>query len=159
MAKKRIRHIEGNANAEFSRLFWAARKEQNQRREKATANDPEHKAAVAFAEAQGWPWAVELLAASCLDRTGAHDKTLEHLAKVEASIPEHWQGLFYFVRGAALGAKGEHEEAIKGLLQRYPKITIVRLLEELRPLGYRGSYTVLRERVKEWRAVSAATTG
>jgi transposase len=60
-------------------------------------------------------------------------------------------------RRAARGSLvDEYEEAIKGLLQRYPKITLVRLLEELRPLGYRGGYTVLRERVKQWRAVSAA---
>src|SRR5688572_1172538 len=105
--------IEENVDAEFSRLFWAARQEHNQRGKKATFNDPGHKAAVGFAEAQGWLWAAELLGASCLDRAGAPDKALERLAKVKASIPENWQGLFHFVRGAALQSKGEPDEAIK----------------------------------------------
>jgi Tfp pilus assembly protein PilF/ribonuclease BN (tRNA processing enzyme) len=113
MAKKRVKPIERNVDAEFSRLFWAAREGQNRRRKQATSNDPEHKAAVAFAEAQGWPWAAGLLEASCLDRAGAHDKALERLAEVKASIPEDWQGLFHFVRGAVLAAKGEFDEAIK----------------------------------------------
>jgi Tfp pilus assembly protein PilF/ribonuclease BN (tRNA processing enzyme) len=112
-AKKRAEHIEEDVDAEFSRLFWAARREQSKRRKKAAVDDPEHKAAVGFAAAQGWPWAELLLEASRLDRVGEYAKVLEDLAKREASIPERWQGLFHFVRGSALHANGEHDEAIK----------------------------------------------
>lgn len=44
------------------------------------------------------------------------------------------------------------EEMIQRLLGRYPQITVTRLLEELRREGYRGAYTILRERVKQLRA-------
>jgi transposase len=44
------------------------------------------------------------------------------------------------------------DEAIGRLLHRYPKITVTRLLEELRREGYRGGYTILRERVRQLRA-------
>ncbi len=41
---------------------------------------------------------------------------------------------------------------MRELLERYPEITVVRLLEELRGKGYRASYTVLREQVRQWRS-------
>lgn len=43
------------------------------------------------------------------------------------------------------------DEAIQRLLHRYSKITVTRLLEELRREGYGGGYTILRERVKQLR--------
>ncbi len=43
------------------------------------------------------------------------------------------------------------EETIAHLLERYPDITVQRLLEELRGRGYEGGYTMLRLRVKELR--------
>jgi transposase len=46
----------------------------------------------------------------------------------------------------------DYEEAIGGFLKRYPDITVIRLLEELRALGYQGGYSILRERVKTLRA-------
>ena len=52
-------------------------------------------------------------------------------------------------RGRRLAA---FEPALRDLLERYPEITVVRLLEELRGKGYRGSYTVLREQVRQWRS-------
>jgi transposase len=45
----------------------------------------------------------------------------------------------------------EFEDALRELLTRYPKITVTRLLEELRRRGYRGGYTMLRQRVSRLR--------
>jgi transposase len=50
----------------------------------------------------------------------------------------------------------EYEEAIGGFVKRYPDITVIRLLEELRALGYQGGYSILREHVKTLRAPAAA---
>jgi transposase len=47
-------------------------------------------------------------------------------------------------RGSKLDA---YEPAIAGLLARYPDISVRRIHEELRRLGYTGGYTVLSERV------------
>jgi len=47
-------------------------------------------------------------------------------------------------RGSTLDA---YEPAIADLLARYPDISVRRIHEELRPLGYTGCYTVLSERV------------
>jgi len=44
------------------------------------------------------------------------------------------------------------EPALRDLLGRYPDITVVRLLQELRGKGYNGGYTVLREQVRQWRS-------
>ena len=43
------------------------------------------------------------------------------------------------------------EATIHDYLARYPDMSVVRLLEELRRLGYPGGYTVLRQRVKHLR--------
>ncbi len=56
-------------------------------------------------------------------------------------------------RGSALD---DYEEAIGGFIKRYPDITIIRLLEELRALGYQGGYSVLRERVQTLRVPAVA---
>jgi transposase len=45
----------------------------------------------------------------------------------------------------------EHQEKIHSLLTRYPNITIVRLLEELRQCGYEGGYSILRDHVRKLR--------
>jgi transposase len=51
-------------------------------------------------------------------------------------------------RGSQLDA---YEPAIVDLLTRYPDITVQRIHEELRPLGYSGGYTILSERVRRLR--------
>jgi transposase len=44
-----------------------------------------------------------------------------------------------------------YEATLRDYLSRYPNMSVVRLLEELRHLGYSGGYTVLRQRVKQLR--------
>jgi transposase len=51
-------------------------------------------------------------------------------------------------RGSLLDAFGQK---IDDLLARYPDITAVRLLEELTKEGYKGGYTILKERLRELR--------
>jgi transposase len=48
---------------------------------------------------------------------------------------------------ARAGKLDAYEPAIADLLARYPDISVRRIQEELRPLGYTGGYTVLSERV------------
>jgi transposase len=50
----------------------------------------------------------------------------------------------------------DYEQAIGEFIKRYPDITVVRLLEELRALGYQGGYSTLRERVNALRVPAAA---
>jgi transposase len=44
------------------------------------------------------------------------------------------------------------EATISRLLERYPHMTATRIFEELKKQGYAGSYTILRERVKQLRS-------
>jgi transposase len=51
-------------------------------------------------------------------------------------------------RGSLLDA---YEPAIVDLLARYPDITVQRVYQELRPIGYAGGYTILSQRVRRLR--------
>jgi len=44
-----------------------------------------------------------------------------------------------------------YEDVLRDYLTRYPDISAVRLMEELRRRGYTGGYTILRERVRQLR--------
>ena len=52
------------------------------------------------------------------------------------------------VRGSQVD---EYEAVLRNYLSRYPDMSAVRLLEELRARGYKGGYTVLRQRVGQLR--------
>lgn len=47
------------------------------------------------------------------------------------------------------------EPQVQQLMDRYPRITVIRLQEELQTLGYTGGYSILAERVRQLRACSA----
>lgn len=112
MAKKRTTSPKNDVDAEFIRLFWLARKSQRQLGKKAAASDTDHKAAITFAKAQGWSWAESLLEASRLHWIAEYDRVLKLLAECESSVPEPWRGFFHYIRGGALTAKGDLDEAI-----------------------------------------------
>lgn len=90
-------------DAEFRRLFWAARKAHRRLKGDAAANDPDHLAAVEFARSHGWMWAERLLEAS--------RRNVE--CEVDPAAPEGWHGVFHFVHGTSLANKGNHEAAIE----------------------------------------------
>ena len=45
-----------------------------------------------------------------------------------------------------------YEATLRDYLERYPDISVVRLLEEVRRRGYADDYTVLRQRIKQLRS-------
>jgi transposase len=49
------------------------------------------------------------------------------------------------------GLLDEYEPILKELLARYPNLTVERALEELQARGFRGQYTIVRQRLKQLR--------
>ncbi|MGH8312034.1 MAG: IS21 family transposase [Gammaproteobacteria bacterium] len=88
-----------------------------------------------------------------LSRRAVQRAVDEQAAQREQAAPHPGLAQRRAPRGSAVDA---YEEAIGGFLNRYPNMTAVRLLEELRALGYQGGYTVLRQRVKELRCATPA---
>ncbi len=113
MKKKPANSSSTGDDSEFSRLFWAARKEQAILKGKVSAQNPAHESLMAFADAKGWNWVKPLVEAGRLGRAGESDKALQLLAKTQPDVPDQWRGLVDFVRGSAHYVKGEHDEAIK----------------------------------------------
>ena len=64
-------------------------------------------------------------------------------AQGTTGLPKPRQG-----RGSVVDA---YESTLRDFLSRYPDMTVVRLLEEVRARGYTGGYTVLRQRIKQLR--------
>jgi transposase len=89
----------------------------------------------------------------CLSRRAVSRALTEHdSARKQGSPPPEFRGR----RRRRQSVVDDYEEAIGGFIKRYPDITVIRLLEELRALGYQGGYSVLRERVKTLRAPAPA---
>ncbi len=109
MAKRHAKAVNLDTNAEFSRLFWAARKEH---RQMSLGND--HRAAWDFAKARGWTWAETILETSRLDFARLiDDSDIARLLACEQLTPSELQGVFSFVLGSALVRKGDYDEAIR----------------------------------------------
>jgi len=72
-------------------------------------------------------------------------------------IAEHQQQQVNGARDLAVSRRqrgslvDSYEDKLREYLARYPNMTVMRLLEEIRRLGYTGGYTVLRQRVKQLR--------
>ena len=67
----------------------------------------------------------------------------EQRAKGTTGLPQPRES-----RGSVVDA---YESTLREFLSRYPDMTVVRLLEEVRARGYTGGYTVLRQRIKQLR--------
>jgi transposase len=60
-------------------------------------------------------------------------------------------------RGSLPSCLDDHKPQIRSLLQRFPKLSAVRILEELRGAGYGGQVTILRDYLRQVRPEFVAT--
>ena len=75
-------------------------------------------------------------------------RALDRVERARGADPTTKLPQFSPRRGSQLDA---HQDAITDLLARYPDITTQRIHEELRRLGYQGSYSLLCKRVRTLR--------
>jgi len=86
----------------------------------------------------------------------AHDLHLSRKS-VAGIVANHQQQRAHGVTGLPVPSEGRgslvdsYEATLREYLGRYPNMSVVRLLEELRRAGYTGGYTILRQRVKQLR--------
>jgi transposase len=85
-----------------------------------------------------------------VSRRAVH-RALGQVEQARGGLPERTP------RAARASKLDAYEPAIADLLARYPDISVRRIHEELRPLGYTGGYTVLSERVARLRPAPIIT--
>ena len=100
-------------DAEFSRLFWAARQEHVRLRSKATAESPAHFAALAFAREREWGWVERLLEASRASWARDPNKALAIIDDPALAVPETWLGLRIVLQGTARFFDDDYDGAIE----------------------------------------------
>jgi len=98
--------------AEFSRLFWATRREHNRLKKKATTNDPAYRSAISFAKSHAWKWAEDLIEASKFECAGEYEIALTKLVECEVEVPNRHQGFVLFMHATALAGQKKWAEAI-----------------------------------------------
>jgi len=77
------------------------------------------------------------------------------VSKVLAQVHAQRDGDGHAARSRRSRMLDPYESIVQELLARYPELTAVRLLEELRQRGFRGGYTMVRQRLAELRPKSA----
>ena len=78
-----------------------------------------------------------------VDRKTVAKIIAEHEAARSGSLPEK--------RKPRKSLLDSFRDNIVQLLERYPEITAVRMLEELRRLGFTGAYTIVRDQLRQLR--------
>jgi transposase len=80
-------------------------------------------------------------------------KTVRAVLEQHVAERQHGVGLPELTTRSARRASklDAHVDTISALLRRYPKISVRRILEELRQRGYQGGYSILCERVGQMR--------
>jgi hypothetical protein len=73
------------------------------------------------------------------------------VAKIIAEHEEAQRGAPLEKRKPRKSILGPFQDNIVQLLERYPEITAVRMLEELRRLGFSGANTIVRDRLRQLR--------
>src|SRR5688500_15296878 len=97
--------------AEFSRLFWIARKDHVKLNGKIK-EDSNHQQAIDAARRLGSKAAESLVEASRLNRAGDHANALKLIGDIEAALPTELRGIAGYVQGIARSDSGKQDEAL-----------------------------------------------